>query len=254
MQADVKDTLSAFAAACDVPDISREERDPMPSRTLRLAAVAVALAAVRAFVAGPSPLEAGIHNTHGSVLQLAPPPSVLEGDLENGAFASVFQESLLITLTSKLRVDVVGSGSVRSPDDLRFGSISAGTNVASYLLHQDRPGPHGSLALHGSIRFDAPILGVIVSSRRLNRTDGVLGNPATVYPTGLEPPRGLELRSGQDRIRISADMKTLYYRFRTWSSLDEIRVVTAASVVPTPGTGALLAMAGFVALGRRRRA
>jgi uncharacterized protein YpuA (DUF1002 family) len=95
---------------------------------------------------------------------------------------------------------------------------------------------------------------VILTNRKLNKSDNSLGGMATDYPTNTERPRGLELKIGHDRIRISNDMHTLYYKLRTFSSIDQIRILVAAAPVPTAGTAALLGVASVMTIGRRRRA
>ena len=226
----------------------------MPSRTLRLAVAAAAIVAVRAFVAGPSILPAGIVGTTGNVQQIAAPFSVLEGALERGAWSYIFQENSQVMLTGNLKVDVNSPGAVHVPADRRIGFVSAETNVDSYLLHQDRPDGSPYMILRGSITFDTPILGVILTNRKLNKSDNAIGGIATSYPTNIERPRGLELKIGHDRIRISDDMMTLHYKFRTFSSVDQVRILVQAASVPTPGTAALLGVASVMTVGRRRRA
>lgn len=222
----------------------------MSTRLFRLAAVAVVLATVRAFISGPSNLPAGIVALSGTAVEIAAPPSVVGGAMESDTVTSVFMEQPLITLESDLDVDVMGPGPVRGRLELRPGVIAAGTTFTSYLLHQDRIGDTGSINLRGSVTFDGPILGLILSSDGLDGTDALFGSDSTTYPGGVFQRR-LEL--GRDIIKINASQTRLIYNLRTGHLVDHVRILVAAPV-PGPASAGVFALAGCVFAGRRRRA
>jgi hypothetical protein len=137
-------------------------------------------------------------------------------------------------------------------------TILAGTAVDSYFLHSD---PVSLVAnFFGTVTFDREILGVILLAPRLNESDSVLGAPGTAYPTG-ELARGVEESSTElDAVTLSADRRTLTVALRTLGKADQLRVVTASSLVvpaaPTPEPTSVVMLvvgAGISALGLRRR-
>jgi hypothetical protein len=121
--------------------------------------------------------------------------------------------------------------------------------VNSYLLYTDtRQGPR---SYDIALQFDETILGIITSTRRLNRTDSLLGLPGTIYPTG-DGARGQEDADGLFWDPVANQILILN---ETHGNIDEVRVITQA--VPEPGAAALLAgaaLSGLAACRRRRRA
>lgn len=142
------------------------------------------------------------------------------------------------------------SGTYTTVGGLTPGLISMGTRIDSYYLHADRVGtPAAFLGFSGSIEFDTDILGV---AAQLSVLDGTrfLGAAGTNY-VGIG---GLEL-SNQDRFTISADRRTLTFAFSISSGSDDLRIITAATAVPEPGTvGLVFTMLGALALVRRKAA
>ena len=100
--------------------------------------------------------------------------------------------------------------------------------------------------------FDGPILGLLVTRPGLNETDDMLGSDTTAYPNIGLVYRGMELRATRDWVRISADLTTIFYKFRTGDYTDQVRVIVG-SPVPTPASAVMLLTGGLVSLGRRRR-
>jgi MYXO-CTERM domain-containing protein len=152
------------------------------------------------------------------------------------------------TLVQRLRVNAVTSKLYDANADLEEAFIAAGTRVASHYIHFDTPGGERGSA-KGLVRFDADILGVICvgdsgTQRFLDASDFL--SSGTIYPDAINN-RGLEL--GDDSFRILADRRTVEFNFQIASPGDYMRVVTA---VPTPGSAALLGIAGLVSLRRRR--
>jgi hypothetical protein len=221
----------------------------MSTRLIRLAAVVAILATVRALVSGPSELPAGIVAMSGTAVEIAAPPSVVGGALESDTVTSVFMEQPFITLETDVPVVVLGPGRVMGRVERRPGVIASGTTFTSYMLHQDRIGEEGSVNLKGSITFDGPILGLILTSAGLDDTDFLLGSPTTLYPEDTFQRR-LELN--RDFVKINAAQTKLIYNLSTGHLVDQIRILVAAPV-PGPASLAVFAFAGLIG-GRRRRA
>jgi hypothetical protein len=184
--------------------------------------------------------KSAIVSTSGSVMLISPPASVGFQQLEDDAAAKVFAEQINLSLASSIDVEVTAVGLVDDANDLTPGSIPAGTRVDSYLLHADKIG--GGAPIHtygGSVTFDRPILGVIVTGSGLSATDGVLASASTTYdPIGMF--RGFDGPSFSpsspavgDSVEISPDFLTATIVLRTETFYDQIRIITAAVPEPT---------------------
>jgi len=154
----------------------------------------------------------------------------------------VYLENTDLTLSSALFVDRIGPdfGSVLSGTS---GKIAAGTQVTDYIFHYDYPGKGGGNQTSGTITFDEPILGLIIFTKSLDKSDSAFGLSGVTYYTGKD--RGLEKLvnspNGIDNFSVSGDALT--YNIADWTTttlVDEIRVIVA---VPEPST-ALLVLLG----------
>lgn len=96
-------------------------------------------------------------------------------------------EKQRIVLTDPIEITLDSPGSYREFGKLDL-SLPAGTRVNSYLLHFR---PTSNEPVHGVIRFDQPIVGVICSQPDLVATDAVFGVPSVSYPAETTP-RGME--------------------------------------------------------------
>lgn len=203
------------------------------------------IVAVTAFALAAGTSHAGVAAVGGATVQIAAPASAALGALQNNTNAWLFAERQGLTLASALSVDASGAGIYNAPGTLNGGTIASGTTVDSYYLYSDPVGGTSEV-YEGFVRFDQPILGVIVLRAGLNGSDLLLGNPATIYADNNA--RGLELSTNADRFTITVSEFELRYVFRTSGATDDIRIITA----PTPGVLSLAGISGLVALRRRR--
>jgi hypothetical protein len=166
------------------------------------ATAAIALAATSA--------TAAIVATAPAFIQIAPPPSVELNQLQSNVDLFAFNERQCFSLTYNLQTD--------------HGVIPAFTKMSSHGLHGD---PFTQLVLNGRVRFDGQIIGVISTTAGLDATDAACGAPGTVYPTGVEPNRGLESTQADSYqiiaggFGIAAVMDIPFFSFS-----DQIRVLT----------------------------
>ncbi|MDJ0929196.1 MAG: hypothetical protein QNJ73_16280 [Gammaproteobacteria bacterium] len=149
--------------------------------------------------------------------------------------------------------------------NLNFGAITPGTLVNSHYVQYDPASPSGTVG-SGSVTFNGPIIGVITSTRNLNRdlsddgagtSDEYFGLAGTLgpYPTGaIAADRGLG--SPEDDLVINLGSNTLVIDSlqipgNRPGNLDGFRVLT---MVPVPAAGWLFVSAvGLLGWCRHRR-
>ena len=192
--------------------------------------------------------DATIPETSGSVRYLhRAPRTVLQGAFEHNAYILLFRERSDLVLTESVQVNAITPGEYRTkrkPEDPPGTAIAVrvdqpakrslrpvepGTRVSSYFVHFDPVRSGGPKGVHrrGSIRFSRPVLGVIIATRDLVPTDGVLGHSGTRYETtdfaiarnGLEP---------DDRMTLSEDRRTVHLKLGAGTSVDHVRILVAA--------------------------
>lgn len=167
----------------------------------------------------------------GDIVMLpSPPADVSEDVLESDEMIFGFVEQLGLILETDVAVDIVEPGVYENGFQLTRGEIPAGTRVNCYFLHSDpeQNGPGGT-RLSGTITFPSQVLGIIVQSQDLNRSDETLGAPGTVYTTNLlsDLLRGTEFE--ECPIELSADRKTVHVCMRSYLSRDQMRIITLAT-------------------------
>jgi len=141
----------------------------------------------------------------GHMQEIDPPSSVVFDSVESCTTIHGFPEQDDYVLPSAVTVDVSEPGYYESNYNRTSKTIPAGTAVDSYFVFFDPVGSQSSTS-SGSITMGAEIVGLIVLDATLNATDKVLGRAGTAYATG-RGCRGFE--SGQERITLSADRRTL---------------------------------------------
>ena len=123
-------------------------------------------------------------------------------------------------------------------------TIAAGTSVNVYYAYFDPVNDTG----RGTVTFDAPILGIVAHTQRLQFSDflRVAGAPYPANPAFAS--RGWEdAEWGQ----VSADRLTFTFNADATSPADQFRIFTAVQQVPEPGV--LMLLAGGVAAALYRR-
>jgi hypothetical protein len=190
--------------------------------------------------------DAAIISTTGPVVIISAPVSVVPGKSVNKTDGQAFAELQDLTLGSALSVNATSPGKYNGGVG-PGGTISAGTDVNSYFVLFDSGGKSVTYPTV-TLTFSTEILGVIFSDSLLNKSDLLLGDPGTTYPTGVGN-RGQE--SG-DSTAISASGLTITLNDTTSYPGDDIRIITAGahpiSSIPEPRAWGLFAI-GITSLG-----
>ncbi len=235
------------------------------TRTKIAAAVAVTLA-----VAGSA--SAGIVDYSGQLAMVAPteaPISFKWGDMANDEVMALYVETTSHTLESNLMADLPGTDGTyhRFARPAQPFAIPAGTMIDSYFIHQELVGNdyNKRAAMDFSITFERPILGIIVGGdwhdsslfRSTLDDSDYLAGPGVLHTKNSDLRRrgALEGLAVAEFLTVSDDGYSLTGSLHSRSiHVDNVRVITMGSVVPTPGAVALLGLAGALGVSRRRRA
>lgn len=202
--------------------------------------------------------------THAAILSVSG-SGVLEGDLTQvGYTANYFNdpttaapihfwnEKQNVELTAALLVDIDAQGTYQNPFTSANATIASGTRISSHYAYHD---PVGSATAIATVRFDAPILGIIILSGTNNATDKLLRSDhlipmgPTSVPASHFNARGLEM--GPEIVTwLSPNEVTL--KLVSSNPGDQVRIVTA---VPEPGTllAAAIGIGGLLSRRMRRR-
>ncbi|MEM1294565.1 MAG: FecR family protein [Verrucomicrobiota bacterium] len=177
------------------------------------------------------PVSTGIESSDGA-FELAPPWPRRLPLHSSDDHAFVAPDGYRMKLARSLKVNASKPGAVVVPDDLTPAEIPAGTPLRSYILHyrpEELAPRRFPIRLSGTITFDQPIAGLIVSSNEFLASVGVFSSRKVGEK---HPRRELELSGDQkgDRFELSDDMRTLTVDFAgSRRAFDVIRVLVDAS-------------------------
>lgn len=206
------------------------------------------LATITAFsiAAAASSAHAAITGVSGMSTWLGTPPLNCQQFALTGMTAYCWDEQTGVS-TAAAQVNLLANGTYTGPSP--FTGVLAGT-FDSHFIHFD-PTPNAG-AVTGSVTFSGTIVGVLYDESFLTMTDGLFGAGGTVYDTG-NPMRSFSASIlGSNVLTINNNVLT--FTLMTGvpgqvNRMDEVRVFT---LVPAPGTAALLGLGGIVAARRRR--
>jgi len=184
----------------------------------------------------------GIIGTTGDVVATEAPASVRLGATESNTDIIVFTEMENVVLTSDIPVNISLPGIYTRTTDFTPDTIPTGTAVSSYFVHIDPVGGT-EITLAGMVTFGGEIIGVIATDGGRDQSTEVLGSSSTEYPLGSSVLGSsvpeLDGTTRGDSIGVSADRHTLTVKFVANVGIDQIRVITTVSLVPTPMTSAV---------------
>ena len=175
------------------------------------------------------PINSGVLQTTGTMKFVSPGPSFVPGRYEDKEHIIVFPERRGVLLDAPIPVDLVEPGEYALLPGHSRAELPSGLLVRSYLL-QFNSGSRIKENVIGQITFDRPILGLVLRSRTLAKTDKTLGHPNGIYGVkwrGIEPPRPLGNNERErDVVILTADKRTLIVSLAKGSGFDQIRVIT----------------------------
>ena len=170
---------------------------------------------------------AAIVNTGGTAVQIPAPPSVEPGAaFPNPANIHAFNERQCRTLPADMPYDIAPVSDVTDASQLLTSAvIPRNSKVSSHYIQYE---PAVYTVAQGTVLFDAPIIGVVVTQANLDATNG-LGRPVTTYPNaaqcavfGAGVDCGLELPPDM----IHVDNMWVRVNFDALSPGDRVRVIT----------------------------
>lgn len=124
----------------------------------------------------------GISHVTGEIQYLSSPPaSVRAGRLHSDETLYLFAERSDVVIPKPLKVISPDMRMITCFTPVKEIELAAGTRCRSILIHSDLDQETGPLT--GTIRFDRPVLGLIISTRGLQDSDAFAGAPLTEYPT-----------------------------------------------------------------------
>lgn len=180
----------------------------------------------------------------GAVKVVDAPDDVRTGKYEDDREIRVFPERSNYVTESSVTVDISRPGTapivtqrrgrkgrlkqrVNVNPNLSVSTIPAGTRINSYYIHYDPVGVSpGDRTASGSVTFEEKVLGIIISSSRLDESNGLLGLPGTSYPGGAA--QGIELTK-KHSITLDKDGRTVRFELAVSNRADNLRVITEAS-------------------------
>lgn len=144
----------------------------------------------------------------------------------------LFPEREFVPLSKEFRVNAIEPGKYankgRSRRIKQTFALERALHVDSYLL-QFSPGAgdsdRESRRFVGSLRFDRPIVGLLLSKELLDDSDELLGLSGSEFEGTFR--RGI---NSEDSVVLDADRRSLSISFDTYQGIDQIRVLVASSV------------------------
>ena len=140
----------------------------------------------------------------------------------------LFPERESVTLPEGFAINSTRTGLHERPFDKKLERLSDSVTTDSYLLQYNpgvgRPSPGEDRIFTAELRFDRPIVGLILGADQLKATDPILAMPGAQLKN--IPRRGINV---DDKVELSEDRLTLRIRMTIQNSVDQIRVLVDAN-------------------------
>lgn len=155
---------------------------------------------------------------------IEPPKSAKLSALESDKQIFLWREKENYRLKSDVAVDRLFS--ICGNNQIKKKKIKKGTSISSYYIHID---PAGTKKEHkkysGEITFDEPILAIIGTRTKLNKSHRELGAESTKYD---KRPWEMHQTEFGDVVEVSSDGKSLILTAYADRGADNLRIITAA--------------------------
>ncbi|HWL10544.1 MAG TPA: hypothetical protein VNQ76_19215 [Planctomicrobium sp.] len=196
----------------------------------------------------PTRFMAGLNRLHGireltrAIHHLpAPPKSVQPGMLIHNKFIYLIPEQRHVRLPQELEVVSPLSGRITRKEDCITLMLPPETHCSSYLIHLQTRDTNTPLS--GTIRFDQPILGLVLSTEGLFETDTLFGLEQMAYPdwdtvVSQKLSRGSVIgfrgtSDSGDIVEVLDDRHTLSLKIRGGgANFDQIRILVSDPYSP----------------------
>ena len=160
----------------------------------------------------------------GTVAPATPAPTATSATYTGVALASAVPPSLALNAFQAALIRVMPEReNLLLASALTIGgtTLPAGTRINVYLAHVD---PTAASTLTGTMTLDRPVLGVLQTDAELSASQALLVRAGLTYPSATG--RGVE---AGDSVVVTGTTVTMSFA-NTTTSLDEIRIVTLASL------------------------
>ncbi|MEM9280223.1 MAG: FecR domain-containing protein [Verrucomicrobiota bacterium] len=170
----------------------------------------------------------GVESVSGDLRVARPGERLAPGLAVDSDSLLLFPERESVTLPEGFALNASQSGVYQRPFRKQLDYLSENLTVDSYLLqYHPRSGDGRSneeRIFTAELRFDRPIVGLILGADQLQDSDALLAMPGAQLNTISR--RGINV---DDRVELSEDRRTLRIRMSIQDSVDQIRVLVDAS-------------------------
>ncbi len=175
-------------------------------------------------------LSFGIEAVSGRVKLATPSQRPNPGKVHDPESLVLFPEREEVELPKGFAIDGVEPGTYQRPFRKRSTQLQQSTTVDSYLLQYhpgNSPETQQKQTFVGELKFDRPVIGLILQKELLIQSDSTLGYSVTDF-SGIER-RGINVN---DVVTLSPDRTRLKISFDVSTSADQIRVLIASGNYP----------------------
>lgn len=170
----------------------------------------------------------GVESVSGDLRVARPGERLAPGLAVDPTSLLLFPEREGVTLPKGYALNSTRTGLHERPFRKQIVPLAESLTVDSYLL-QYHPGADTSVlgnerVFTAELRFDRPVVGLILGADRLEASDAQLAMPGAQLKTIRR--RGINV---DDQVELSEDRRTLYLRMTIQNGVDQIRVLVDAN-------------------------
>ncbi|MEM0969970.1 MAG: hypothetical protein AAGJ31_11505, partial [Verrucomicrobiota bacterium] len=165
----------------------------------------------------------GVEALEGNVRIATPSERPKPGEVRESDSLLLFPEREGVMLPANFVVDAKEPGLHQRPFRKTTTTLGKVTHVDSFLLqYHPTPGSRhlSNRQFSGELKFDRPIVALVIQNDLLNASDSLLGLPEADFSNIFR--RGL---NNDDHVMLSDDQRTLRIGFEVSNGIDQIRVL-----------------------------